>query len=251
VWLIPLSSNYTSVGIVTDPKIHPLSQFRSYQDSLKWLDTYEPQCGQVVRAACSDDPADYLAIKHYSHKCARVLSPNRWAITGDAGVFLDPLYSPGSDFIGIQNTFIADCISRDSKGERFIGRCEVYNDLYLQLTDHVLKTFLNQYPLFGNPRVMPLKVVWDFAVYWGFLAFLVVQDRLCDIGALKAVEVSLAKIYGLNEEMQLLFRAQNKIGTEPVDPGFLDISQIPLLMDLNRGLAPTKSLIRRRALSLS
>ena len=235
VWLIPLPSNYTSVGIVTDPKIHPLAQFRTYEDSLRWLDTYEPQCGSIVRAACKE-PADFLAIKHYAHKCTRVLSPNRWAITGDAGVFIDPLYSPGSDFIGIQNTFITDCIIRDYNRERFIGRCEVYNNLYLQLTDSVLKTFLNQYPLFGNPRVMPLKVVWDYAVYWGFLAFLVVQDRLCDIGVLKTVEESVEKVYRLNEEMQILLRTQNEIDTDPVEPGFLDISEIPFLMDFNRRL---------------
>lgn len=235
VWLIPLSSNYTSIGIVTDPKIHPLSNFRTYEDSLRWLDTYEPQCGEMVRATCSE-PADFLAIKHYAHKCTRVLSPNRWAITGDAGVFLDPLYSPGSDFIGIQNTFITDCIARDFNQERFIGRCEVYNNLYLQLTDSVLKTFLHQYPLFGNPRVMPLKVVWDYAVYWGFLAFLVLQDRLCDIGALKTLEESVEKIYRLNEEMQILLRAQNDTDTEPVESGFLDISKISFLMDFNRHL---------------
>jgi flavin-dependent dehydrogenase len=235
VWLIPLSSDYTSIGIVTDPKIHPLSHFRTYEDTLTWLDTYEPQCAQVLRNS-SKVPADYLAVKHYSHKCSRVLSPNRWAITGDAGVFLDPLYSPGSDFIGIQNTFITDCIARDISGERFIGRCEVYNNLYMQLTDSVLKTFLDQYPLFGNPRVMPLKVVWDYAVYWGFLAFLVLQDRLCDIATLKAVEDSVSKIYQLNEKMQVLLRAQNEIDTDPVEPGLLDIADIPFLMDFNKRL---------------
>ena len=40
----------------------------------------------------------------------------RWALTGEAGLFLDPFYSPGSDFIGISNTYITDLIARDRQG---------------------------------------------------------------------------------------------------------------------------------------
>ncbi len=235
VWLIPLASDYTSIGIVSDPKIHPLSLFRSYADTLTWLDTHEPQCAQMLRES-GREPADYLAIKHYARKCTRVISPDRWAVTGDAGVFIDPLYSPGSDFIAIQNFFIADTIARDLSGERFIGRCEVYNDIYLQLTNAVLATFHGQYGLLGNPRVMSLKVIWDYTVYWGFLAFLVCQRRLCDVATLKVLEDAVSRVYTLNEQMQERFRIQNQLDQEPVAPGMLDIAHIPFLLELNRGL---------------
>lgn len=235
VWLIPLASNYTSIGIVSDPKIHPLSRFRSYADTLAWLDIHEPQCAQMLRQS-GREPADFLAIKHYAHKCTRVISPNRWAVTGDAGVFIDPLYSPGSDFIAIQNFLIADTITRDMSGERFIGRCEVYNDIYLQITNAVLATFRDQYGLLGNPRIMPLKVIWDYTVYWGFLAFLVIQRRLCEVTTLKVIEEAVSRIYTLNEQMQERFRTQNEVDQEPVSPGMLDIAHIPFLLELNRAL---------------
>jgi len=35
-------------------------------------------------------------------------------LTGEAGAFLDPFYSPGSDYIAMANTFITDLIVRDS-----------------------------------------------------------------------------------------------------------------------------------------
>jgi hypothetical protein len=173
-------------------------------------------------------------VKHYAHKCSRVLSPDRWAITGDAGVFIDPLYSPGSDFIAIQNTFITDVITRDLATERFIGRAELYNDLYTLLSDSVLKSFHQQYPVFGNPRVMPLKVLWDYAVYWGFVAFIVNQGRLCNIEALKTVESALRTVYDRNEAMQALFRKAHEIDNTPVTPGFLDIALMPHMLELNR-----------------
>lgn len=236
VWLIPLASGYTSIGIVTDPKRHPLARFRSFEDTQAWLREYEPQlAGELERR--EHLIADYLAIKHYAHKCSRVLSPDRWAITGDAGVFIDPLYSPGSDFIAIQNTFIVDTIVREQRGERFVGRCELYNNIYRQLTDNVLKSFHNQYDLLGNARVMPLKVIWDYTVYWGFLAFIVSQGKLCDVSALKAIEDGLQRVYSQNEKMQELVRARHVIDKASVPPGMLDIARIPFLVELNKKIS--------------
>jgi flavin-dependent dehydrogenase len=236
VWLIPLASGYTSIGIVTDPKIHPLSRFRSFEDSMDWLREFEPQCARQL-TSYRDKVADYLAIKHYAHKCSRVLSGDRWAITGDAGVFIDPLYSPGSDFVAIQNSFISDVISRDLQGERFVGRCEAYNDIYQLISESFLKTYLGQYSMLGNPRIMPLKVAWDYTIYWGFLAFVAIQGRFCDLELLGPIQESIAKVYALGEETQKLFRDHNERCDEPVAAGMLDICYIPFLTDFNRLLA--------------
>jgi hypothetical protein len=43
VWLIPLGSGATSVGIVTDETIHPQHTYgRSYAIALEWLHEHEP-----------------------------------------------------------------------------------------------------------------------------------------------------------------------------------------------------------------
>ena len=46
-------------------------------------------------------------------------SAGRWS--GEAGVFTDPFYSPGSDFIAIGNDFTADLITRAAAGEDVVG----------------------------------------------------------------------------------------------------------------------------------
>lgn len=235
VWIIPLASGYTSVGVVSDPKSHPLSRFRSFQDTMEWLTEFEPQCADMVRPFVGS-VADFLAVKHYAHRCTRVLSPDRWAITGDAGVFIDPLYSPGSDFIAIQNTFIVDVIARDLVGERFVGRCEIYNDMYLLLTEGFLKSYVGQYGHLGNPRVMPFKIVWDFVVYWGFLAFVAVQDKFCDLVAMAEVQVAAQNVYALNEKMQHAFQECHAAGAAPVAAGMIDLRRIAGMYELNRGL---------------
>ena len=59
---------------------------------------------------------DFLALKHYAHGCERVISPDGWSLVGEAGVFTDPFYSPGSDFIAIGNDLTTDLVDPDGRG---------------------------------------------------------------------------------------------------------------------------------------
>jgi hypothetical protein len=103
VWLIPLSSGAHSVGIVCDAKMHPLERMNTYDKALDWLREFQP----LVADHCERSRGkllDFLFFRHFSYGCKQVFSANRWALTGEAGLFLDPFYSPGSDFIAIANT---------------------------------------------------------------------------------------------------------------------------------------------------
>ena len=113
-WLIPLGSGSTSIGIVADEAIHPFASMNRYEKALDWLRTFEPQCARGDRGAAGDALEDFLALKHYAHGCERVISADGWSMVGEAGVFTDPFYSPGSDFIAIGNDLTADLIVRDS-----------------------------------------------------------------------------------------------------------------------------------------
>ena len=48
---------------------------------------------------------------------------DRWGTTGESGPFLDPLYSPGTDFIAMNNSWLSDLILRDTGGEDIAGAC--------------------------------------------------------------------------------------------------------------------------------
>ncbi len=115
VWIIPLSSGATSIGIVADPRLHPLSDFNRFDSALRWLEEHEPFCAAAI-APHRDELQDFCAIKKIGHGCREVFSSRRWAITGEAGVFLDPLYSPGIDYIAIANTMICSLIAEDRAG---------------------------------------------------------------------------------------------------------------------------------------
>ncbi|MEM9352731.1 MAG: tryptophan 7-halogenase, partial [Planctomycetota bacterium] len=165
VWLIPLASGSTSMGIVASEKHHPLSMINSLDKAVTWLEKHEPQCAAAVRDRL-DDIQDFRAIKHYAVECKQVFSGQRWGITGEAGFFHDPFYSPGSDFIAFANTFLTDLIRRDLTGREYRIRAYSYDKVFKKFYYGTASAYCDQYGIFGNPTVMPVKILWDYMVYW-------------------------------------------------------------------------------------
>jgi flavin-dependent dehydrogenase len=232
VWFIPLAPDATSVGIVADAALHPLKEMNSFDRACEWLRRHEPQCARVIEQS-RDKLMDFLAVKHYAYGCSRVFSKDRWGITGIAGVFTDPFYSPGSDFIGMGNTFLTDLILRDLDGEEIAGRAADYNRIYLNTFESFLTVYDSQYPIMGNPRVMPVKVVWDFVVYWGFLALQFFAGRLCDLELLARAGQDLQRVNHLNGRMQVMFRDWDAIDCPVVEARFIDVLGVDLMRRLH------------------
>jgi flavin-dependent dehydrogenase len=206
VWLIPLGSGSISLGIVVDAAMHPYDRINRMDRALDWLREYEPQCAEIVEAHLGD-LEDFLALKHYAHGCERVYSPDRWLLTGEAGVFTDPFYSPGSDFIGIGNDNIVEIISRDRRGEDVSSCIETLNTNYLRLFEAFIRLYDGQYRLMGNAQVMTMKAAWDNACYWGITATLFFQRRFRDAAFMATIEPLMRRFVVLHARMQSLLRA--------------------------------------------
>ncbi len=91
IWQIPITSTVTSVGIVTQNKNFP----RSREEREKWFwdcvqgrpDLYE-RLRQAVQVRPFKEEGDYsYAMKQ--------ICGDRWALVGDAGRFVDPIFSSG------------------------------------------------------------------------------------------------------------------------------------------------------------
>ena len=206
VWLIRLASGSTSVGIVADPKYHSLNKFNGLDRFLDWLDRNEPQVGRLMREH-SDGVQDFLVLKKYSHTSKQIYSTDRWALIGDAALFSDPLYSPGSDFVAMGNTLVTDLIRHDLAGGDLKERVDFYNWFYLDfLYDTAIRIFQDQYGIMGNPQVWAAKTVWDFAWYWATLGLLFFHDKVGDLEYLKSIRDDLKNIQVIQKKMQALFR---------------------------------------------
>ena len=234
-WLIPLASGSHSVGLVADAAMHPLDTINSHEKLMAWFECHQPS---LHRALAKSGAAiqDFVFQKHFSHGCKQVFSARRWAITGIAGVFLDPFYSPGSDFIAIGNTYIADLIARDTRGERIAREARLYEQLYFSFYRNMLTLYQDQYPMFGHAELMPLKVTWDYAWYWGVLCQFFFQQRLTDVALFGRLAAPLEECAALNRDMQLLLRraAGSAVGANAAT--MIDQQKLPWFAELNRGL---------------
>ncbi|HEY9033112.1 MAG TPA: tryptophan 7-halogenase, partial [Pseudomonadales bacterium] len=236
VWLIPLSSGSTSIGIVADNNYHPLESYNSIDKAMAWLEQHEPVAARHIRGQL-DKLQDFRVLRNFSHDCKQVYSKDRWFLTGEAGVFLDPFYSPGSDFIAVSNTFVSNLIQADMAGDKgFATQCMMFNLIYLNMYQNTALIYQNQYAIFGNPRVMPVKILWDFSVYWTFLAFLFIQGTLNDASTFLGLRNYLDEVGNLNRIMQPFLLKWSELETSPASRTYIDPFEMPLLDSLNAGL---------------
>ncbi|TXH65392.1 MAG: halogenase, partial [Lysobacteraceae bacterium] len=243
-WLIPLSSGAHSLGIVCDAAMHPLETMNTHEKAMAWLRAHQPRVADALERP-EHRLQDFLFLRHFSHGCKQVFSADRWALTGEAGVFLDPFYSPGSDFIGISNTLICDLIAKDRGGHVFAPYAELFQQLYFGFFENTMTLYRGQYALFGDAQVMPVKVIWDYTYYWALLAPLCCGGKLTEVSLIGRLRPQFERGRKLNLAMQALLRAwgaanrETGVDASTLDGRLLDQFGIDWFHEMNRALHDT------------
>ncbi|MGB0914633.1 MAG: NAD(P)/FAD-dependent oxidoreductase [Crocinitomicaceae bacterium] len=239
VWFIPLSSGNTSVGIVADPEHHAFDTFNKFDKAMNWLQENEPNA-----FACLDkkreDVLDFKIMKHYAHSSEKLYSTERWAITGESGVFLDPFYSPGTDFIALNNTFVCDLIQRDKLGEDIHLRTNVFERTHFALFDNWVPIYKDMYGLWGKTQTMVVKIFWDWATYWGVPTLLFTNEGYTNIGVLRSLfstEGATGQKFGqLNMQMQKVLLEWSQHDDGVFTDRYIDPFDIQYLKDFHKGI---------------
>ncbi len=242
VWLIPLASGSHSVGIVADPRYHPIEQMNTFDGAMAWLKVQQPRLFDELDrmlAGTRDKLQDFAFFRRFSYDCEHVFSAQRWALAGEAGRFLDPFYSPGSDFIAIGNTYTTELIARDLAGLPLASHTAIYEQIFRSFYESTLTLYVDQYALFGDPEVLPVKVIWDYSYYWSVLAPMFFATRLTDMGALSHLRDELAACQKLNIAVQNHLRAWGQVSAKRNPAVMLDQASLPWFAELNRSLLDT------------
>jgi flavin-dependent dehydrogenase len=237
-WLIPLASGSHSVGIVADPRYHALDTMDTFDKAMSWFERYQPRLFDELDGK-RHLLQDFAFFRKFSYGCKQVFSAQRWALTGEAGLFLDPFYSPGSDFIAIGNTYITELIALDRAKKPLGAHAQLFDQVYHSFYESTLALYTDQYGLFGDPEVLPVKVIWDYTYYWGVLSQFFFQGRLADLSAMSALRDELAQCQMLNIEVQAFLRAWSSFSAKRNPAVMLDQASLPWFAELNRGLNDT------------
>jgi 2-polyprenyl-6-methoxyphenol hydroxylase-like FAD-dependent oxidoreductase len=237
VWLIPLASGSTSVGIVTDASMHNFDEMNRFERALDWLRRHEPQCAAAIEQHQSE-VQDFRVMKDYAYSCEQVYSHDRWCLIGEAAVSIDPLYSSGGDLIAIGNGLACDLINRHLDNEDIEDRAAGHSQLFLIFAEIWLVAYEKQYPLMGNARVMVAKVIWDTVIYWAFPGLLYFHDKIRTLSESPMTTANLYRCWNLHIRIQEFFREWHAIDQPIASDTFADpYSLLDFLVDLHTGMA--------------
>ncbi len=234
-WIIPLSTGNTSIGVVAHDSHHPFEHFRNLENTLAFLAEHEPVLHERLAA---HEIMDFGCLKGYSHNVARSWSPDRWAIVGEAGAFVDPLYSPGTDFIAYANSFTEEMIRCDLAGGDLVGRARELSALYRSLVGGGVDLYRDAAPVYGHADALLAKIYWDNFAYWSYPCHVFIQGLYRLKGEALAEVMPLGERYSkLSNHMQRLFAAWAELAPARAGPGFRGMPGFPsVLVDAHLAL---------------
>ncbi len=206
IWLIALPGGQHSVGVVADPAHVPFERIRRYDVLREWAEENEPQLASKLPSS-ADDLMDFGKVKDYAFGVRRGISPQRWCLTGEAALFLDPLYATGTDFIAIANTLgtrmIVAALDDEPEQRR---RLKAYNAYLLGQFLSWGPAFMGQYEIFGSAQATAAKVLWDNLSYFTYPVLMFNQHCILDYDFVAEARSIFQPHFSMNVEMQRFFR---------------------------------------------
>jgi hypothetical protein len=210
IWFIPLKEGVTSVGAVVERKL-VTDQFRTKDGFLAYMKQHRAPWELIENA----ELLDFMSYKQLAYGTKQFFSPDRWVTIGDAAAFTDPFYSPGSDFISVENDFVTDLIRRDLAGEPKAAvdeRTKYYDEFMLHRFEATLLLYENQYPFLGSYEMMRAKLLFDISGYYNHWLRPYVLDQYTDLDFLKRLLAKKGEtITAMKAFRELLGRAEAKL----------------------------------------
>jgi flavin-dependent dehydrogenase len=161
-WHIQLNNATTSIGVVYDKKIITETDPEKFFDDFLRTDS---QLRQITEQA-TRGPIKHLPKLPYLSKR---LYDDGIVVIGDAAAFIDPLFSPGIEFIAQQSIWLSDLIADYFVNEKMNYRkWNRYEKIFLQAFSNRILVYEKRYQLMGSYDLFSNWVQLDFFAYFGF-----------------------------------------------------------------------------------
>ncbi|MFW5920309.1 MAG: NAD(P)/FAD-dependent oxidoreductase [Polyangiales bacterium] len=174
IWFIPLRDGLTSIGVVSEKE-----QWDAARHKPEGLMSFMREHRAAASLLEGAELVDIGAFTQLAFRTKHFFG-SRWAAIGDAAAFTDPFYSPGSDFIALENDFLTDLVQRDLAGEDFAERLALYDDFMQLRFEITMLIYQDQYPTFGSYELMRAKAFFDTGLYYNLLFDPYARDQHLD-----------------------------------------------------------------------
>jgi flavin-dependent dehydrogenase len=203
IWIIPLGFGVTSVGVVGTPVRD--AALRTPEGFRAFLDGHA-----AVRALLADAKAlDFGSLARIAYGTKRFFDARRIALVGEAASAADPLYSPGSDFIALENDFVTDLVAREQAGESEVElarRTDLYDRFMAFRHQAVMRLYRGLYGLIGSYELMRLKWDFDIGSYHNLWVAPYMTDQLTDAAFLTRQLRQQRFVLGAMDNFRALFQ---------------------------------------------
>ena len=164
-WFIPLKGGDTSVGVVIDQRLAQLPEEGQIGDRIKTFLSHHPLSRELLADAQWEE-GDVHWRKNLPY-CSAVFAGDGFALVGDAAAFLDPLYSPGLDWVAFTTMCAARLILTQQKGEPLATLIEEHNRKFSNSYRRWFRAiYKDKYEYMGEFDLMRLAFVMDIGLYY-------------------------------------------------------------------------------------
>lgn len=163
-WIIPLKGGDVSVGLVYDTRLFTPPEGATIGDRLLAHFQAHPVGREILGAArpVAGDQKAYSALPY----CSERVAGDGWMLIGDAGSFIDPLYSPGLDFCSFTASAAEHLISQALAGRDIAPEIESYNQRFAFCYRSWFEgIYRDKYYYLGDAELMSIAFLHDVASY--------------------------------------------------------------------------------------
>src|SRR5690606_31710816 len=209
IWFIPLRHGVTSVGVVADASQWDM-KYHKPEGMIAHLKTHRA-AAELLEPA---ELMDHGAFSQLAFRTKQFFSGNRWATVGDAAAFVVPSYSPGYDFIAIENDMVAEMIAREVAGEDIRERVALSDEFMQFRFEAAMLLYSNQYSMFGSYDLLQAKVFFDCACYYNLWFDSYLRDEHLDLKAMSGMLRRGEPVLATMRNFRDLFQKAGAILTE-------------------------------------
>lgn len=165
-WWIPLKGGDVSVGVVFDQRLvdFPSGPAPLGERIKEFLCRHPVGRKMLADAECIEGDTHWRKNLAYS---SRTFAGDGFALVGDAAAFLDPLYSPGMDWISFTATAAVALIAAERRGEPIAPLIEQHNAAFSRSYRRWFEAiYQDKYDYLGEFDLMRIAFRMDLGLYY-------------------------------------------------------------------------------------
>jgi flavin-dependent dehydrogenase len=204
IWVIPLGFGIVSIGVTGVPVRE--AGLRTPEGLRAFLDGHA--CMRELLAEAK--AVDFGSLARIAYGTKRFFDARRIALVGEAATAADPLYSPGSDFIALENDFVTELVAREQAGEseaELARRTELYDRFMAFRHESVMRLYRGLYDMIGSYELMRLKWDFDIGSYHNLWVAPYMTDQLTDAAFLSRQLRQQRFVLGVLDNFRGLFQS--------------------------------------------